>query len=71
MSRIGRVRGSLANDDRLDVLSMACRYWIDQLARDQHTAQIQRREELLSEELKNFLNTQQFKKKKPKGEKWF
>ena len=34
MSRIGRIKGSLAIDDRLDVLSMACRYWVDQLSQD-------------------------------------
>ena len=60
MSRIGRLKGSLAIDDRLDVLAMACRYWVDHLAKDQETAQQQRREELLKEELDNFLDTQAF-----------
>ncbi|WP_075501318.1 phage terminase large subunit [Candidatus Pelagibacter communis] len=63
MSRISNLKGSLAIDDRLDVLGMACRYWVDQLARDQHTAQIQRREELLNDELDRFLDTQQFYKR--------
>ena len=63
MSRISNIRGSLAIDDRLDVLSMACRYWVDQLARDQHTAQAQRREEALKDELDRFLDTQQFHKR--------
>jgi hypothetical protein len=63
MSRISNIKGSLAIDDRLDVLGMACRYWVDQLARDQHTAQIQRREELLNDELDRFLDTQQFYKR--------
>ena len=63
MSRISNVRGSLAIDDRLDVLSMACRYWVDQLAKDQHTAQAQRREEALRDELDKFLDTQQFHKR--------
>jgi len=63
MSRISNVRGSLAIDDRLDVLSMACRYWVDQLAKDQHTAQAQRREEALRDELDKFLDTQQFYKR--------
>ena len=60
MSRIGRLKGSLAIDDRLDVLAMACRYWVDHLAKDQETAQQQRREELLKEELDNFLDHQPF-----------
>ena len=60
MSRIGRLKGSLAIDDRLDVLAMACRYWVDHLAKDQETAQKQRREELLRDELENFMDTQPF-----------
>ena len=63
MSRISNVRGSLAIDDRLDVLSMACRYWVDQLAKDQHTAQAQRRAEALRDELDSFLDTQVFNKR--------
>ena len=68
MSRIGRLKGSLAIDDRLDVLSMACRYWTDQLVRDQETAHINRRQELLKEELENFMDTQPFNKKQ--SNKW-
>ena len=70
MSRIGRDRGSLAEDDRLDVLAMACRYWVEQLARDQETAQSQRREELLQGELDRFLDHQVFDRE-PKTNKWF
>lgn len=65
MSRISNIKGSLAIDDRLDVLSMACRYWVDQLARDQETAQSQRRREALEDELDRFLDTQQFYKRQP------
>jgi hypothetical protein len=63
MSRIGKLKGSLAIDDRLDVLSMACRYWVDQLAQDQENAHLKRREELLNDELDRFLDTQQFHKR--------
>jgi len=63
MSRISSIKGSLAYDDRLDTLAMACRYWVDQLAKDQDTAQIQRRRELLEAELDSFLDTQQFGRK--------
>jgi len=34
MSRITRDRGSLGHDDRLDVLSMAVGYWVEQMSRD-------------------------------------
>ena len=63
MSRISNIKGSLAIDDRLDVLSMACRYWVEQLAKDQETAHIQRREEALRDELDRFLDHQQFYKR--------
>ena len=70
MSRIGRDKGSLAHDDRLDTLAMAVRYWVDQMARDQETAVVQRREELLEAELENFLDHQPFDYQKPNN-KWF
>ena len=70
MSRIGRDKGSLAQDDRLDTLAMAVRYWVDQMARDQETAQKQRREELLDAELDSFLDHQVFESS-PKSHKWF
>ena len=63
MSRIGKLKGSLAIDDRLDVLSMACRYWVDQLAQDQENAHLKRREELLNDELDRFMDTQPFEKR--------
>ena len=34
MTRIMKVRGALAHDDRLDVLAMAVQYWVDQMAAD-------------------------------------
>ena len=34
MSRITRDKGSLAHDDRLDVLAMSCQYWADRIAKD-------------------------------------
>lgn len=70
MSRIGRDKGSIAQDDRLDTLAMAVRYWVDQMARDQHSAQIQRREELLRGELDRFLDHQPFNRQ-TKNHKWF
>ena len=63
MSRISAIRGALAYDDRLDTLAMACRYWVDQLAKDQETAHIQRRRELLEDELDRFMDTQSFSRK--------
>lgn len=63
MSRISAIKGALAYDDRLDTLAMACRYWVDQLAKDQETAHLQRRRELLEDELERFMDTQSFSRK--------
>ena len=56
MTRITKQRGALAHDDRLDVLAMACQYWVDQMAADADN-QIQiRKDELLEYELDKFMN---------------
>jgi len=56
MTRITRDRGSLKFDDRIDVLAMAVRYWVDSMARDENTAIDSHREALLEEELKVFMD---------------
>ena len=69
MSRLSRDKGSLAFDDRLDVLAMACAYWVEQLARDQELAMKQRKDDLQREALAHFLDHQAFTK--PVKNKWF
>ena len=69
MSRLSRTKGSLAFDDRLDVLAMACKYWVEQLARDQELAVKQRKDDLKREELDRFLDHQTFAK--PVKNRWF
>ena len=69
MSRLSRDKGSLAFDDRLDVLAMACAYWVEQLARDQELAMKQRKDDLQREALYHFLDHQAFTK--PVKNKWF
>ena len=71
MSRIGREKGSLSIDDRLDVLAMACSYFIEQIARDQETAVKQRKNELFKAQLDRFLDHQVFDRSNPKQNKWF
>lgn len=51
LTRISADRGSLANDDRLDALSMAVQYWVDQMAQDSDQKMSSRREELLMAEV--------------------
>ena len=69
MSRLSKDKGSLAFDDRLDVLAMAVNYWVEQLARDQEYAVKQRKDDLKREELDNFLEHQPFIK--PVKNRWF
>ena len=56
MTRITRDRGALKFDDRLDVLAMAVRYWVDSMARDERLAEEDYRENLLNQELKIFMD---------------
>ena len=69
MSRLSKDKGSLAFDDRLDVLAMAVNYWVEQLARDQELAMKQRKDNLRREEFDRFLDHQPFSKKV--DYKWF
>ena len=55
MSRITKDKGSLAHDDRLDVLAMACEYWNTQIARDADRAMEDRKDELFRKELDKFI----------------
>jgi hypothetical protein len=56
LSRITKDRGSLAHDDRLDVLAMAVQYWVEQMAADADMAIEERRQELMDLELDKFIN---------------
>ena len=55
ITRITKDRGSLRNDDRLDVLSIACAYWVEQMAVDTDRQEKDHRDELLNKELENFI----------------
>ena len=55
ITRITKDRSSLRNDDRLDVLSIACAYWVEQMAVDTDRQEKDHREELLNKELENFI----------------
>ena len=57
LSRITRDRGSLVHDDRLDALSIAVGYWVQQMAADVNQSMIDRQQELLHEELTNFTDS--------------
>lgn len=54
MTRITKERGALAKDDRLDVLAMAVKYWVDQMDADTRKAEDDHRATLMDEELRKF-----------------
>ena len=60
MTRIMKVRGALAHDDRLDVLAMAVQYWVDQMAADADNEIQVRKDDLLDAELDKFMSNLNF-----------
>ena len=72
MTRITREKGALVHDDRIDVLSMAVAYWVEQMAADVDMEMKARKDDMLDKELERFmqnvLNVNQFKEPEPR---WF
>ena len=70
MTRITREKGALVHDDRLDVLSMAVAYWVEQMAADVDMEMKARKDDMLDKELERFmqnvLNVNQFKEPEPR-----
>ncbi|GAF88079.1 unnamed protein product, partial [marine sediment metagenome] len=54
-TRMTRERGALAHEDRLEAVSMACKYWVDLLDRDTSQALAEHKQDLLDEELEKYL----------------
>lgn len=52
LTRISRDRGSLAHDDKLDALTMAVAYWLEQMDRDESVG----REEIIEQQLEQWLD---------------
>lgn len=72
LTRITKERGALAHDDRLDALSMAVAYWVEQMAADADKAIVDRKEELLMETLERFAtNTLLKPERETVGNTWF
>lgn len=55
MTRMERVKGCLAQDDRVDALAIAVAYWTERMSRDQKKAAQGHRDELRRQELKKFM----------------
>jgi len=70
LSRITRDKGSLVHDDRLDALSIAVGYWVQQMAADVNQSMIDRQQELLNEELDSFVNSFHKNNNKTSAQLW-
>jgi hypothetical protein len=68
LTRITREKGSLAKDDRVDVLAMAVAYWVTIMDQDATLAIETRRQELLDQELETF--AQGVLGWEPRGNNW-
>ena len=69
LTRITKDRGALRNDDRLDVLSIAVAYWVEQMATDADKSLEDHRDQLLKRDLESFLEGTLGRK--GKGDLWF
>lgn len=56
MTRITTEKGALRHDDRLDALSMAVGYYVEQMNRDDKAGEDSFKQELLDEELRKFMD---------------
>jgi hypothetical protein len=56
LTHITRERGALRHDDRLEALAGACRYWVEQVGRDQDQALEAHREALRDKEIAQFMS---------------
>lgn len=55
MSRMVRERGALVHDDRLDVLSQGCAYWVEQMSMDENRAMRDHANDLTRKSVESFL----------------
>ena len=68
MTRITRQKGSLAHDDRLDVLAIAVNYWVEQMAQNADDKIKSRKDQMMDRELEKFM--EHTVGRKPKGNTW-
>ena len=55
MTRVTKEKGALVHDYRLDVLSMAVSYWVEQMAAEVDIKIHERKDYLLDKELERFM----------------
>lgn len=56
LTRLSRLRGALAHDDRIEAVFMACAFYATRLGRDNDKALQQHKDEAFDRELREFLN---------------
>ena len=71
MTRITKDRGSLAHDDRLDVVAMAVQYWVEQMAADADQLMEDHKQAILEAELEKFLSGVNVLSTKSNKQTWF
>lgn len=69
LTRLTNRRGSIRHDDRLDALSIACNYWVTQMAQDADRQIKERKRDLVDEELRNFQDMY-YKRKSKSSATW-
>ncbi len=66
-TRLTRDRGALPHDDRVEAVAEACKYWTDQMDRDQEKSLATHKQRLLMDELKSFVRSAKGRmRRKPK-----
>jgi hypothetical protein len=56
LTRMSRLKGALANEDRLEAVSMACAWWVERLDRDKDKMHDKHKQDLLDQELRRFMD---------------
>lgn len=57
LTRMTRLKGTLAHEDRLEAVSMGVAYWTEKMSRDVNRAEDDRKQEFLEQALKTYMHT--------------
>lgn len=71
ISRLTKDRGAISHDDRLDALSIAVNYWVENMAQDAEEQMKTRREQAINDELERFKEAYYKSTGKPSVTTWF
>jgi len=71
MSRLTTQRGAITHDDRLDALSIAVNYWVEQMAQDAEEQMRFRKEQAVTDALERFKEAYYKQSGKHTETRWF